>query len=360
MSNILYVIDGYLSSKDKADVTLELIQQLRKLDGSRKIMLINKFGNSWGIDTQVDFYREYLDGFMVGYPPEEIINSNLYNKPYVYYEVNSGILENWMPFVGVSDHVANVYNGFIYGIQEANKEGYSKVFRIEYDMLFDEEEFNEILSDLNKFEDEDYLIYGKRKEGKWAAQYQSLIDVHFCGYSNKIIGDFSFVKNDEEYWKLCREIGYSGKWAEYVLSMVFQYNSNENVVGKIYEGPIRNKFTKSQFDRISSSGEWTDKWKDIPKICKLDIGQGHEPEPTKLVIFYLNADYDIAEVDVVSNTGYYKHVELSRGFWCYEIIDRTDNMIFMSKVTHKDGSNVYLKKINDDNFELIKDRFILK
>ena len=122
MSNILYVIDGYLSSKDKAEVTLELIQQLRKLDGSRKIMLINKFGNSWGIDTQVDFYREYLDGFMVGYPPEEIINSNLYNKPYVYYEVNSGILENWMPFVGVSDHVANVYNGFIYGIQEANKE----------------------------------------------------------------------------------------------------------------------------------------------------------------------------------------------------------------------------------------------
>ena len=84
MSNILYVIDGYLSSKDKADVTLELIQQLRKFDGSRKIMLINKFGNSWGIDTQVDFYREYLDGFMVGYPPEEIINSNLYNKPYVY------------------------------------------------------------------------------------------------------------------------------------------------------------------------------------------------------------------------------------------------------------------------------------
>jgi len=35
-------------------------------------------------------------------------------------------------------------------------------------------------------------------------------------------------------------------------------------------------------------------------------------------------------------------------------------MIFMSKVTHKDGSNVYLKKVNNDNFELIKDRFILK
>jgi hypothetical protein len=70
--------------------------------------------------------------------------------------------------------------------------------------------------------------------------------------------------------------------------MIFQYNSNENVFGKIYEGPIRNKFTKSQFDRISSSGEWTDKWKDIPKICKLDIGQGHKTDPNKLVIFYLN------------------------------------------------------------------------
>ena len=55
MSNIIYVIDGYLSSKDKAEVTLELINQLKKLDDSRKIMLINKFNNSWGIEKEVDF-----------------------------------------------------------------------------------------------------------------------------------------------------------------------------------------------------------------------------------------------------------------------------------------------------------------
>jgi len=35
MSNILYVIDGYLSSEDKVTVTVELINQLRKMDPSR-------------------------------------------------------------------------------------------------------------------------------------------------------------------------------------------------------------------------------------------------------------------------------------------------------------------------------------
>ena len=151
MSNILYVIDGYLSSKDKAEVTLELIQQLRNLDGSRKIMLVNKFGNSWGIENEVDFYQEYLNNFMVGYPPKEIVDLGRYNRPYVYHEFECGILENWMPLVGVTDHVANIYNGFIFSMQEAIKLGYSKVFRIEYDMLFDEEEFNEVLIDLNNF-----------------------------------------------------------------------------------------------------------------------------------------------------------------------------------------------------------------
>jgi hypothetical protein len=360
MSNILYVIDGYLSSKEKADVTLELIQQLKTLDSTRKIMLINKFGNSWGIDTQVDFYREYLDGFMVGYPPEEIINSNLYNKPYVYYEVNSGILENWMPYVGVTDHVANIYNGFIFSMQEANKLGYSKVFRIEYDMLFDEKEFNEVLNDLNNFETEDYLIYGKRKEGKWAGQHQSLIDVHFCGFSIEMVKNFSCVNNDQEYWDLCKKIGYFGKWAEYVLSMVFKYNMNENTKGKIYEGQMIDKFNKSQIDRLSSSGNWTDKWKDIPKICKLDVGGGHKTDPNKLVVFYLNKDYDTAEIEIVGTNGYYKQTTINRGCWEYNIIDRTDNMVFISKVTHKDGTNTYIKKINNENFDSINNRFILK
>ena len=360
MSNILYVIDGYLSSKDKSEVTLDLINQLKKIDSSRKIMLINKSNNSWGIEKEVDFYREYLDGFMVGIPPKEIIDSNRYSKPYVYFDIPAGTLENWMPFIGVSDHVANVYNGFIYSMQEAKKEGYSKVFRIEYDMLFDEGEFTEILNDINDFENEDYLIYGKRQEGKWAKETLSLIDVHFCGYSDQMLKGFSFARNDDEYWKLGEKIGYYGKWAEYVLSMVFVYNMNENTKGKIYEGQMLDKFSKSQIDRISSSGEWSDKWKDIPKICKLDVNGGYELDSTKLVLFYLNKDYDSAEIDVSSNSGYHKNITLSRDCWEYQIIDRTEDMIFTSEVKHKDGTEVYLKKINEENFDLITDRFILK
>jgi hypothetical protein len=360
MSNIIYVIDGYLSSKDKAEVTLELINQLKKLDDSRKIMLINKFNNSWGIEKEVDFYREYLDGFMVGIPPQHLIDSTEYSKPYVYYATDSGVLENWMPYVGVTDHVANIYNGFIFSIKEAIKLGYSKVFRIEYDMLFNENEFIEILKDINTFENQDYLIYGERKEGEWAKKEWSQVDVHFCGYSDKMIEDFSFVKNDEEYWALCSKIGYFGKWAEYLLSMVFKYNMNKNVIGKSYDGFVRNKFIKSQFDRISSSGEWTDRWKDIPKICKLDIGEGHKPDLSKLVIFYLNMDYDYVEIDCVGNNGYYKHVILNKGSWFYEIVDRIDNMVFMSKITYENNTDVYIKKINNENYNLITDRFIQK
>lgn len=360
MSNILYVIDGYLSSEDKVEVTKDLIYQLRKLDPDRKIMLVNKFGNSWGLENHVDYYREYLDGFMVGHPPQDLIDSKIFDKPYVYFDTSAGTLENWMPYVGVSDHVANVYNGFIYASKEANSLGFSKVFRVEYDMLFDEIEFNEIKTDLKRLEDEDFLIYGKRQEGKWAKTHQSLIDVHFCGYSTRMIDKFDFVKNDEEYWSLCKKIEYAGKWAEYVMSMVFRYNTKEDKTGIIYEGQVREKFKKSKFDRLSSSGEWTDKWKDIPKICKLDVGGGHQPDKTKIVIFYYNSDYDTCEVEVVGNKNYYNKIILNKNCWTYQIIDRQDNMVFMSKVTHSNGVNVYVKKVNNENYDKLTNRFIKK
>lgn len=360
MSNILYVIDGYLSSEDKVDVTIDLIRQLRKLDPNRKIMLINKFGKSWGLENDVDYYNEYVDGFMVGYPPQEMIDSNIFDKPYVYFDIQSGTLENWMPYSGVSDHVANVYNGFIYAMNEAKKLGYNKVFRVEYDMLFDENEFNQILEDLKVFEDNDFLIYGKRQEGKWAASHQSLIDVHFCGYSEKMIENFTIVNNDNEYWELCRKIGYAGKWAEYVMSMVFKYNHNENIRGKIYEGNVRKKFRESKFDRISSSGEWTDKWKDIPKICKLDIDNGHKLDKDRIVIFFYNADYELANIEIVGDCGYYRNHVLVKNTWVYDIIHRKDKMVFMSKITHENGVDVYTKIVDNDNFDKLTNRFILK
>jgi len=360
MSNILYVIDGYLTSKDKFEVTLELINQLKKLDPQRKILLINKFNNSWGIEQYVDYYCEYLDGFLVGYPPNDVLENKQYDMPYVYFEVEGKTLENWMPLEGVSDHVANVYNGFIFASKEAKKLGYEKVFRIEYDMLFDEVEFQTILDDLNKFENEEFLIYGKRQEGKWAQNYQFLIDLHFCGYSNKTLQGFDYVKNDNEFWSLCKKIGYVGKWSEYILAMVFNYNLKENIQGTFYHNFTRTQFPNSQFDRISSSGLWTDKWKDIPKIARLDVDGGHKPDKNRLVLFYLNMDYDSVDVEIVSNKGYYKKVTLSPKAWCYDIIDRQEDMVFMSKMMYDNKEHTITTYVNNDTYDKLNCRFIAK
>ena len=360
MSNILYVIDGYLSSNDKVEVTIELIKQLREFDPQRKIMLINKFEKSWGIEEYVDYYREYVEGFLVGYPPERILKTTQYDKPYVFFETNSGIIENWMPLQGVSDHVANVYNGFIFATQEANKLGYEKVFRVEYDMLFDKDEFQIILQDINRFENEEFLIYGKRQEGKWAANHQFLIDIHFCGYSTKMVQGFEYVKNDEEFWELCNKIGYMGKWSEYVIAMVFNYNLKDDYTGTTYIDFVRKRFPKSQFDRISSSGEWTDKWKDLPKIAKLDVDNGHKADETKIAIFYLNMDYDLVEVETISNKNYYKKIVLKRNCWSYDIINRQDDMVFMSKISYTNGTHNVVTHVNNETYDKLNCRFVLK
>lgn len=358
MSSILYVIDGFLSSEDKVEVTKDLINQLKKLNPEREIMLINKFPNSWGLESMVDYYREYLDGFLVGYPPQNIIDTKQYDKPYVYWETEKFTLENWMPLEGVSDHVANVYNGFIFASKEAAKLDYDRVFRIEYDMLFDENEFETILEDLEKFENEDFLIYGKRQEGKWAANHQSLIDIHFCGYSHKMIDGFDFVKNDEEFWGLCSKIGYYGKWSEYVMSMTFDTNKKVNNLGTVYDGYTRHRFLKSKFDRISSSGLWTDKWKDIPKICKFDNGGGHNLVKDKIVIFYLNMDYDYVEIDCISNKNYYRKVTLTRNSWCYDILDRQSDMVFMSKMTYGSEIKTTIMSVTDESYPKLNCRLI--
>ena len=65
MSNILYVINGYLSSEDKVVVTMDLINQLKKLDPSKKIMLVNKFDNIQvfsidGVNIKWDLWNDHF------------------------------------------------------------------------------------------------------------------------------------------------------------------------------------------------------------------------------------------------------------------------------------------------------------
>lgn len=357
MSSILYTIDAFLDTKQKYDVTIELIEQLRRLDPNRKILLINKNNNSFGIEKYVDYYEEFLDGFLVKSPPQHIIDNNEYEQPYVFFAGDFGTLENWLPTEGLNDHVANIYNGFVFAAKQSQLKGYDKVFRIEYDMLFDDEEFKTILNDINQLEHSDYLFYGRREGsggGQWAKEYQTAIDLHFCGFSNKLLYNFDFVKNEIEYWDLCKKIKYVGKWSEYVISMVFESAGFKNFDGKVFVGHSREKFNKSKFDRISSTSIFDNRWRDIPKICKVS---GYED---KIGIFYVNQNYESVEIETISNKDYYKKITLGLNHWLFDIIDRHPNMIFMSKMTYDDISKTSTTLVNDDTYPKLSCRLILK
>lgn len=359
MEDFLFVIDGFLSDYQRVYVCDELIKQLKKTFPDKKILLINKYNNSFGLDTKVDYYFYYGDGFMVGPPPEELIVKHVYNKPYVFLDTDAGIFENWMPHVGVSDHVANMYNGFIISSKIANFLGYNKVFRIEYDMLFDENELEIIKEHLKTFQNEDYLIYGRRKEGTWAAEHRSLIDLHFCGFSTKMLNGFELVLNDSEYWTLCNRLGYWGKWCEYLLSAIFDINVG-SLVGSEYPGFVRERFPQSKFDRVSSSGFWENKWTDMPKICCITRDNGKTHETTQILIFYWNNDCEKMKVSVNTNFGYEKEITLNKYLWSYDLLEVKESMEFHCNVD-RDGKKHYFNvKLNPEDVIKLNCRFMFR
>ncbi len=359
MSKFLFVIDGYLSNYQRVSVCDELITQLRNFFPETKILLINKFNNSFGLESKVNYYFYYGDGFMVGPPPQSIIDDRRYTRPYVYFETNAGVLENWTPHVGVSDHVANVYNGFLMSSRIAKNLGYDKVFRIEYDMLFDENELIEIKEHLKKFENEDYLIYGRRKEGSWCSEHLSLIDLHFCGYSNLMFDGFELIKNDQDFWGFCEKIKYWGKWCEYFMSMVFEKNLSK-LIGTEYPGFVRKVYTKSHFDRISSSGFWENKWTDMPKICRVTRDKGKSDSQDELVIFYWNDSADKMICDVKTNFGYRKNATYNMGTWSYDIIQVKDNMKFECEVIRDGVKHSFNQIVDKKDVSNLNTRFLFK
>jgi len=168
-NNLLLVIDSYISDSTRAEACSNLITQLRTNLPEYEILLINKSSNSFDLEKQVNYYFNYGKGFLVGYPPEEIIKNEYYEVPYVYVTTNFGTCENWFPFVGVSDHVAGIYNSFV-----------------------------------------------------------------------------------------------------------------------LYEGFWYDLFPKTQFDIINGAGGWADKWKSIPKICKVSYNEHEDHIKNEFVLFYWN------------------------------------------------------------------------
>ncbi len=340
MEDALLVIDSYLSKEDRFLACKELIQSLRKAFPEKKILLINKYNKSWGLTQHVDYYYG-CEGFLVGYPPEELLRSQKYERPYTYINTEPGTFENWYPLVNVSDHVADVYNSFIISSKIAEMLGFRKIFKIEYDTAFNEEDLLAIKDDVNRFQD--YLIYGVRKEGTWAKEHQYLVDVHMIGYSPKIFAGFGLVQKDQDFWDLCDKIGYHGKWVEYVIPAIIEHTrKTTSLEGSSYDRRVREMYPRTKFDSINSPGIWATTWDEIPKICRVGSSVSNEhARPNELVVFYtsnrsLDVKFTVRSYCRITNARtdeviYEKEVDVSPGFWMFDHLYINDPVVVYIK-----------------------------
>jgi len=254
---------------------------------------------------------------MVGEPPQHLLDSKKYERGYVYMNTSLGTCENWVPLTGVTDHVASIYNGFILSARIAKSLGFKKVFKVEYDTDFDIEELKSIKNDFPKFKD--YLLHGKRQEGEYAKKWHYLTDVHTIGYSVDLFDGFDFSLTDESWWELCEKINYYGKWIEYIIPCIIEYQRKiKELDGIVYDGECKYNFPNTRFDIINSPSYWTEKWEDLPKICKVDID--NTPVTNQIVLFYWNEkDTDVkVECNITNSQGeiiYTKDIVLSPKAW---------------------------------------------
>jgi hypothetical protein len=323
----LLVIDSYLSKEERAMTCKNLIKDLREVYPNHKILLINKFQESWNLDAEVDYYFS-TKGFLVGYPPQDVLDSKKYAIPYTYFTTDVGTFENWFPLTNVSDHVADVFNSFVLSSKIAESLGYSKIFKIEYDTVFDREELESLRNDVENFED--YLFYGVRKEGSWLGEKQYLIDVHMIGYTTKIFKDFTVITQDREFWDLCEKVSYYGKWIEYVIPAVTEFvRTNLDLKGTEYHIKMNEMFPRSRFDAISSPGLWTNTWDEIPKICRAGTKSGDEhAKDNEIVVYYIAK-------------GKYEEENKKVRTWCRIRKESTGETIYDKDVTVKPGMWVF-------------------
>jgi len=362
-SDLVIFVDGYLSDKLRANACSTLIDQLRE-HLPYKIALLNKYPFSWGLDHKVDYYFHHGEGFMVGKPPQNIIDKELYERPYVYVDTHIGTLENWLPFVGVSDHVANMYNSFILTSETAKNLGFKRVFKVEADTLFDSNDLVDIAKDIETFKD--YLLYGERQEGDWAKPHQRIMDIHISGYSVDLFDGFELIKNDKDFWSLCERIGYYGKWIEYIIPTLIYYQEQRKEYNGIkYEGKIRQKYPNTKFDLINSPGEWTQKWENIPKPCRVSPSKDQPEIPNHLGLFYWNdkkTDLIVNStlVDKNDNVIYQNSIVLSPLTWIYDSINLEDEVKLTNQNTQDGTTKTTTTWISPETIVDLNTRFIKK
>jgi len=324
---MLVVIDSYLSNEERRSVCRDLVQTIRS-HSNAEILIINKHPDP--CDVEADHYFYMGNSFLVGPPPQELIDSQLYEMPYTYINTTIGTCENWYPLVGVTDHVANIFNTFVVSSKIAEALGFSKILRIEYDTVLDPQDLQKMITDLE--ECEDYLFYGTRREGEWAKAHQYLVDVHAIGYSSRIFSGQRILKNDSDYWDLCRKIGYYGKWIEYVVpSFVERLRNDLEIKGSDFPVAIAKLFPNSKFDTINSPSEWSTSWDVIPKLCKLsypEVGEKYD----RVGLFYWNGKNssvisDCTVVDENNKVIFHKVHQVHPNCWVFEEIAACDKMV---------------------------------
>lgn len=358
----LIFIDSYLSNNERANTCKNLISQLREYFPEYKLALLNKFDNSWELDSLVDYYLYNGDSIMIGMPPQWILDQELYEKQYVYVGTGLGTCENWMPLIGVTDHVASMYNSFILSSQFAKSLGYKKIFKIEYDTILDKEESKLIKEDINKFQD--YLLYGKRQEGQWAKPHHYLADIHIIGYSTNLFSDFDLVKNDDNFWELCKNIGYYGKWVEYIIPTIIELQTQKNQLnGLIYPISVRKLYSKTQFDVLNSPSYWTQKWDNIPKICRVSYDKGKSEVSNELVVFFWNDKEGDLEINttirnIYKEIIYYKQIVLKSRYWSIDKISFNEELFVTNYNTRNGETEIYEFSIKPEELINLPTRFL--
>jgi hypothetical protein len=358
----LIFIDSYLSNSERANVCKNLIFQLREYFPEYKLALLNKYDNSWGLDSLVDYYLYHSESVMAGLPPQWVLDQELYEKQYVYVTTGLGICENWMPITGVTDHVSSIYDSFILSSQFAKSLGYKKIFKIEYDTVLDKEESKLIKEDINNFQD--YLLYGKRQEGQWAKPHHYLIDIHLIGYSVDIFSGFDLVKSNDDFWKLCERIGYYGKWIEYVIPNIIEYQrKNTYLEGIVYETPIRELYSKTQFDVLNSPSYWTKKWDNIPKICRVSYDQGKSEVLNEITIFFWNDKEEDLEINTIIRNSYKeivysKQITLKSRYWSIDKIPFSEELFVTNYNTRNGETEIYEFNIKPEELINLPTRFL--
>jgi len=355
MKNTLITIDSFLSNEERANTCSNLIKQIREVFGNEySILLINKSKNDFGLQNEVDYYFNITNSFLVGYPPDSILTSEKYERPYVYVNTDLGTCENWLPLTGLTDHVAGIFNSFVLSTQISKMLGFTHVFKIEYDTFFNIEELYDIKEDVNL--EKDYIFYGIRKMGEYAKEHHYLIDVHIIGYRNNLFDGFSVLKNDSDFWALCERINYYGKWIEYIIPNTFEYQKIfQTFNGLEYSGHLENKYPKSSFDIINSVGLWTEKWKSIPKVCSIKNSTKHLD--TEFILFYWNEEDDELNVQTIVKNElgeiiHEKNLNLLENHYSFDKIKfETEKMIVEKKNTILGVTEEFIEIITRESIE---------